>query len=484
MPDVIVGAKLDDVHMQLSCEAGIMQELRDYFTFEMPGARFSPAYKARKWDGKIRLCSSFGIIPTGLAPAVAQFAKDRDYESSFAFLAKPKEVNLDSFILDLKLPEAKAPRVYQVDALRSVIDNERVVLISPTASGKSLIIYMIAQWFYDDPTLIIVPTINLVKQMRSDFIEYGMNPDDIAIIMGGEEKNVNARVVISTWQSATALPPKWFARYRQVIGDEAHLFKAKELEKVMGNLKNCPVRVGTTGTLDGSKVNQMVLEGIFGEVFVVETTRSLMDQGFISELKTRCILLSYSDEIKKIACKLDYQTEINFLCSYAPRNKFIVDLTMSLEGNTLVMFNYIEKHGDVLHKLILEAAKDTGRSVHYIHGSVDGDEREEIRNIVNQEKGAIILGSFGTMQLGVNIPNIHNAVCASPSKSVIRILQSIGRTLRLGEEGSGKSHATWYDIADDLSWKKKSNHTLKHFSARLSIYDKERFVYKIFQKRI
>lgn len=445
-----------------------------------------PSVRNKVWDGKVRLFNSMTkLLYAGLVPRVRQFAEQREYSIEVAPNAEPSEhvsqEQVDEFIEALSLPKDTTPRDYQVRAFIHAARNLRAVLVSPTASGKSLIIYMIISWFAPMNFVVIVPTIGLVRQMRDDFIEYGENPDDIAIVMGGQDKNIKKRITVSTWQSIYEMPKPWFSRFGGIIGDEAHQFKAKSLEKIMNRLTECPVRIGTTGTLDGSKVNKLVLEGMFGPVVQVERTENLMKKGHVADLKVRCIVFDYSDDIKKKMSKAKYQEEIDFICSYEPRNKFIVKFVNNLKGNTLVLFNYVDKHGKPLYEAIKKANKDSGRKVFVVHGGTDGEQRNSIRAIVEKEKDAIIVASYGTFSTGVNIKNLHNAVAASPTKSVIRLLQSIGRILRLGDNKDG---ATWYDFADDLSWKSKLNYTIKHLRERITIYNQENFNIKLFRWRL
>ena len=170
-----------------------------------------------------------------------------------------------------------------------------------------------------------------------------------------------------------------------------------------------------------------------------------------------------------------YQDEIDYLVSSKSRNNFIKNLTLKLKGNTLVLFQLVEKHGKDLHKLIEDKAENN-RKVFYIYGGVETEEREKARAIVEKENDAIIVASYGTFSTGINIKNLHNIIFASPSKSRIRNLQSIGRGLRLGDN---KVNATLYDIADDLQYKSKENFTLKHFQERINIYTEEEFDYEI-----
>jgi superfamily II DNA or RNA helicase len=238
-------------------------------------------------------------------------------------------------------------------------------------------------------------------------------------------------------------------------------------------LSSCKYRFGFTGTLDGTQTHKLVLEGLFGPVRQVTTTSELIEQKHLSNFLIKAIILKYPDDIRQQLRNADYQAEIDFLVRNEARNRFIKNLTLSLEGNTLLLFQFVEKHGKILHELL----KDQGKPVFFVHGGVDGEDRENIRRIVEKEQNAIIVASSGTFSTGVNIRNLHNVIFGSPSKSKIRNLQSIGRVLR---KSDSKDSAVLYDIADDLTWKSRKNYTLLHFMARVAIYNEEKFEYKIY----
>jgi len=474
---------IDECFVRVKCEPYIGQELSDHFTFTVPGAQFMPAVRNKVWDGKIRLYSMVPqTIYKGLIGYVLRFAEKRNYKVELSpELQCNKTTNdesIDKFIESLALPFT--PRQYQVDAFKHALENERGLLLSPTASGKSLIIYLISRWFDQRRKLVIVPTTSLVYQMRSDFISYGANEENIHIIMSGREKNTDAEVVITTWQSIYKLPKSWFSQFEVVIGDEAHLFKAKSLTTIMTNLSQCKYRFGFTGTLDGTQTHKLVLEGLFGEVKKVTTTAQLIEEKHLSPFKIKCLILQYKDEDRKLMAKKKYHEEMDFIVRNEARNKFTENLTLSLKGNTLILFQFVDKHGKVIFENLNKKVKD-GRKVFFVHGGVDGVDREKIRKIVAQESDAIIVASYGTFSTGINIPEIHNIIFASPSKSLIRVLQSIGRGLR---KSSTKEIATLYDISDDLSWKETKNHTIKHFAERIKIYTDEHFEYKFYPYKL
>ena len=483
--------KKNEVYLQVETEPSIARAISDFFTFEVPGARFMPAYRNRIWDGKIRLFSpATGELYLGLLPYLQKYLTD--YEEEFTVseeLQNEKTIDrkiLDGFIRQLRLRSngrGIKPRDYQVDAVEHAIRTNRALLLSPTASGKSLIIYILVRYYMmlleekqQDKILILVPTTSLVEQMYSDFIDYGWQEEYMQKIYSGHDKNVTKRVVISTWQSIYKFPTKYFEQFGMVVGDEAHLFKAKSLTSILTKLHLCPYRFGLTGTLDGMQTHRLVLEGLFGTLNKVITTKELIDEKTLAEFKIKSLVLTYPEHECKLVKDMNYQDEIDFIVTHPKRNEFIRDLTLALKGNTLVLFQFVEKHGSVLHEMI---KSKTDRQVFYVFGGTDTQTRENIRAITEKEKDAIIVASYGTFSTGINIRNLHNIVFSSPSKSRVRTLQSIGRGLRRSES---KDTAVLFDIADDLSYKSKRNFTLNHFLERINIYNEEQFDYTI--KRI
>jgi len=476
----LIISKKNDVYVKVDVEPNIARELVDFFTFEVPGAKFMPTYKSRVWDGKIRLYNQMnGEIYFGLVPYVEEFAKRNDIKIEYKEGIKNESTTehrvLDSFIRTVK-PKSKGKtlqlRDYQRNAFLHAVGNNRSLLLSPTASGKSLIIYLLSRWYESNRVLILVPTTSLVEQMYSDFLDYGYLEAKMQKIYQGHSREITKEVTISTWQSLYKMPRKYFEQFGCILGDEVHLFKAKSLTNIMNKMHQTQYRHGFTGTLDGMQTHRLVLEGLFGSVNKVTSTKELMDKNTLAKLNIKCIILQYPDADKKFMKDQNYQDEVDLLVRDERRNKFIVDLTTHLKGNTLVLFQFVEKHGAVLYDMM----KDLDRQVFYVWGGTDTQTRENIREITEKEKNAIIVASYGTFSTGINIRNLHNVVFSSPSKSRIRVLQSIGRGLR---QGTDKSTATLYDIADDLTWKTKQNFTLRHFMERINIYNEEEFDYEI-----
>ena len=500
--DKIKVTKRNESFLQIDADPGILMELTEHFCFFVPGYKFMPAYKNRIWDGKIRLLDMRKrTLYCGLFKYLQEFADARDYtvEVESSNYGRPdtfEPVDLEH-ILDMLTLTAGGnkikPRDYQLEALHHALSNKKSLLLSPTASGKSLIIYMAIRAFldsHDGNVLLIVPTTSLVEQMYSDFADYS-NQDEWNVeenchkIYAGKEKyNIANRVVITTWQSIYKERAEWFQPYGMVIGDEAHAFKAKSLTAILEKCTEAKFRIGTTGTLDGTQTHQLVLEGLFGPVHKVTTTKKLMDNNDLAQLDINILLLKYKDEFCKEVSKNSYQQEMDFIVQYGPRNNFIANLALGNVGATLILFQYVDKHGKPLHNLLQEKFDELPRNTRrlfYVSGETDVDTREKVREITEKSSDAIIVASMGTFSTGVNIRNLHNIIFASPSKSQIRVLQSIGRGLRKTDDGKP---TTVYDIADDLHWKSKKNYTLVHAAERIKIYAKEKFKYKIYDINI
>ena len=441
-----------------------------------------PMYRNRMWDGKIRLFSpGTGQIYVGLLQYVKKFC-DNNKISYIVEEGVEDERNVvrevvRGFIKSLK-PKSKGKslktRDYQIDAVQHAISSNRALLVSPTASGKSLVIYSLVRYYQmaGHKILILVPTTSLVEQMYSDFQDYGWSPGTYCQkIYQGHDRKITKDVVISTWQSIYKMPKKYFENFGCVIGDEAHLFKAKSLTGIMTKLHQCKYRFGLTGTLDGTQTHQLVLEGLFGPVEKIVSTKELMDKKTLANLSIKCILLKHPN----IRERMTYAEELAYITGNDKRNDFIANLLVHLTGNSLCLFQLVEKHGKILYDKVKEKV-NVGSSIFFVYGATDTKERETIREIVDREQSSITIASYGTFSTGINIRNINNIVLASPSKSKIRILQSIGRGLRTS---STKNSILVYDIADDISYKERYNFTLTHFTERLNIYNEEQFDYEI-----
>lgn len=487
--DVLIQPK-DQLKVRVQCSSGVAYEIAEHFSFFVPGYKFMPLYKAGRWDGKIKM---FDVrnreFYRGLLPRLTEWLEENAYTFDFEDKAAMRpQVPYDPSWLNRWSEYGKLePKPHQVKAINAGLGLNQALIMSPTGSGKSYIMYMMVRYLLettDQDILITVPTTSLVEQLYKDFDDYSVDwsaEENCQMIYSGKEKNTNHRVKISTWQSIYKLDKKWFSGFGAYLCDEAHGADAKSISGIVDKLSHAPVRIGLTGTLDGTVLHELEMLARFGPVVKATTTAELMKSGDLSSLTIRCLRLQYSpDEIKYVK-GLEYQQEIDFLISHEMRNRVLVNAALNEPKNTLMLFNYIDKHGVVLYDLLKKKAEKFGKKIYYISGSVAVDEREQIRAILEKEDNCILLASMGTFSTGINVKNLHTIIFCHPYKARIKTLQSIGRGLRTM---AGKDGATLIDIADDLvhttrKGAEKLNTTMKHFIERLKVYQSEQFPYKI-----
>ena len=478
MTDVII-TKKNELDITLACEQHILYELQEAFSFDVEGASFSPAYRKKFWDGKIRLLSTHNqTLPAGLTYQLCKWLDRHGYTWEFKdndFYGTPYEVDERVFEEGVELFMTKissvTPRPYQVETVFHALKEYRKTILSPTGSGKSLMIYAIARYLksIDKRVIIVVPSKGLVEQMYKDFLDYGWEEENMHKIYQGHSLDSKAPVTISTWQSIYGMEKKWFRQFDGVIGDECHNFKAKCLGGIMKKMPDAKWRYGFTGTLDGKNVHKLILEGHFGPVYKTTSSSDLMEKGFLAKLNVEIIQLKHHPRSFS-----NYNEEIEYLGEMYERNRFVCNLANSLEGNVLILFTRVEGHGIPLYNMMQNL---TNKPVELIHGGTEVVVREKIRSTAESNNDMVLIGSYGTMSTGVNIKNLHHVIFASPSKSRIRVLQSIGRGLR---KAKGKNAAMLYDIADDFRAPHgKNNFTLNHLAERIKFYVDENFKYRI-----
>lgn len=496
MTDITV-TKRDEVYLSIAVqEESVARELGEYFSFHPPNYQYSPSFTGKKWnprtrkydrvhrywDGKIRLYNrGRGTLYLGLLSHLEHFCKENNYsldvqlnEAASEFSQKealdfieglnlPKEINGKPLIVQ---PE-------QVKAFIAAVRDRRRLILYPTGGGKSLIIYFILRYF-DTKTLIVVPTTTLVHQLAGDFKDYGYK-SEVHKIMEGNSPISDSPISVGTWQSLYKLKANYFNDFGLLIGDEAHLFQADSLTKLMAKTTNIPVKIGLTATIQDTPVHKLTLEGVFGPVKTLVKTKDLMDRKFLADLKVKIITLAYPDDVRKAVSKAGYRGEVEYIVSSSKRNNFITNLALSLDGNSMILFHFVDKHGRILYDLITKNAGN--REVFFIHGGVESEERDNIRRIVDKQKNAIIVASYGTFSTGINMPNLHNLIFATSFKSKIRNMQSIGRGLR---KTATKDKCTLFDLCDDFTYNGKANYSVKHLKERIEIYNQEQFDYKLY----
>lgn len=470
-------------------------EIADELTFEVPNARFHPKVKAGFWDGKIRLVNSLtGYVYTGLHRTIRDLAREREIDLKVDpfFESEPFSVEeAKEFIKSLNLPFE--PYDYQEKCLIDVVRDKRGLFVSPTSSGKTLITYLICKYF-GLKTLIIVPTTNLLTQLVKDFEGYGYD-GHVHEVYQGTEKSTDDLFTVAIWNSIYKLPQKYFDQYDVVIGDEAHLFDAKSLKTLIEKTENAEVKVGLTGSLKGSKTHELALTGMFGPMRQTIHTHEMIERGISSDIRVKVLMFSYPqtviDYLKKkfpigkitlpngVEKKLngmEYKDEVGFILSYPHRNRFIKNLILSLEGNTVVLYHRVKDHGDILRQMVEETGKI---KVFNIQGNVSKEDREVVRQAIESIDRSCTFASSKTFATGTSINNIQNVILVQPLASRVNNLQSIGRGLRK----DGKTNlVTLYDLADEIPIyrKPRQNFLLKHALVRLKLYAEQKFKFKVY----
>lgn len=484
--------KKDELYIGIEAEPFLFYELRDVFAFRPDGYKFSPKFKHGIWDGYIRLLDIRDQkLPIGLIGDFIRYLTNNGYtyEIDKTYGNLVTKFDITEFLSN----QEKWSRIklydYQEQTVKTIFGINKGLVLSPTGSGKSLIIFAVLRYLLEHTSmsiLLTVPTTQLVEQMFSDFKSYEVESDEIKVsenchrLYGGKDRYIKQnRILISTWQSIYKNDRPFFLNFSGYICDEAHLADASSLTGIIGKLSSTSkIRVGLTGTLDGTKCHAMQLKALFGPTIKTQTTRELMDRGVLSDIKIECHVCEYTDpDFLKTVRKMDYHNEVMSIVTNDSRTDYILDTALKLNNNTLILFNYVDKHGKVMYNKMLELAKKHGKQVYFIYGGIKVDEREKIRNAFANNTNVILFASYGTFSAGINIKNIHYLMLAHPQKGQIRVLQSIGRSLRLADD---KTFATIIDIVDDVCPNlKKNNKVYDHFLKRLEIYEAQEFDYTI-----
>ena len=457
-------------------------DINEYFKFEDPQFKKSD-YST--WDGIIRLYDKrSNHLSLGLLPVLLSFCKIRGHQvqldEAFKHLDNPlSETDCKAYIETLKMPFVVSDN--QTDMLHYFVNKSRVCAVSCTSSGKSASIYMTTRYYQstlENPRiLIIVPNVLLVKQLYNDYINYSVNngyevEKNLHKSCEGISPITDKPITIATWQTLNNIKDKsFFQKFDCVICDEVHLASGKSITGIFSKCTNAYIRFGLTGTLKTDALHPLQVSACVGEVKQFIKAKELIDIGQATKLKITMIGLEYSLDERLLLVNGDfgYKDEINFIIKHERRNKVIVDAALSLKGNSLFLFDRIEKHLDIVHKAIL-ARIPPNKKVFVIDGSVKGSERDTIKAAIENGNDIILLASFGTVSTGVSIKKLHNMVLCHPTKSIVRTLQSLGRMLRLHDS---KSVSRVFDLVDDFRVDAFVNHTFRHACKRLEYYQSE-----------
>lgn len=503
----IVIHKVNETFVKIETSESILTHIFKTFRFTNKKLRYHPKVRAKLWDGYINLFDRrTNQMYIGLIGELVEFCNEYEYSYEFSF---KKENNYDVSILNetksLLEDEFKLFE-HQEKAIDFAINSNRGIIISATGSGKSAIIYLLAMYYLlknSKKVLIIVPRTQLVEQLSESFLNYHKGDKEkfsstFELIYSGSRRNPDASIVFSTWQSIYNNSKEYFEEFDVVLFDEAHMAKSKCLISIMEKCINAKYKFGFTGTLSNeneeSEIDELTLKGLFGKIQKVSSNKELIDKDILTKCEVNVMRFNYLDkdlcktimkgtkEIQEIndytkRKKKIYDNELNYILSSEERNKFISNLALTRQGNVLLMFQFVEKQGKILHELLKKNAKEYNKEIYLIYGDIDTNKREEIRNIIEQKDNVILVSSYGTTSTGLDFKNVHHIIFATGFKTRITMKQTIGRGLR---KHASKDILKIYDIGDDFSnGKKTKNFLFDHFIERVNIYKEEKFPIKI-----
>lgn len=397
------------LNVRLDLSSAISNEIREEFSFFVNGYKFMKSYKSGHWDGRISMYDArLRLFPRGLLPRLKEWADDQGYVINVDDIDKVKpQIPWDPSWLDRWAEYSKyEPREHQVRAISSALRYNFSLVRLATGGGKSMVCYFVSRYLLENTNkdiLILVPSISLVEQLKSDFEDYAVGWDtdaNVHLLYGGKDRESSKRIWVSTWQTAVKMPASFFSRFGALIVDEAHGADSKSITAISNNMPNAPFRMGMTGTLEGTVIHTLEMQARFGRIVEIASSKELMEEGLLAPLKIDVLRLNYSQEERAIAKHLDYQGEIDFLISNPRRNKLLCNIALKSKGNTLMLFNYIERHGAVLHEMLTKKAAENGKTIHYISGKTDVEVREKIRKVLDTDNRSIVL-TFGEVQYKV-----------------------------------------------------------------------------------
>lgn len=464
--------------VQLSLEKDQAQLIADSDTFNLIRENFSipnPAFRknARFVASRLYAITPRGKFDIGITGEIAKFLELSHYSYNISDDLR------SNFSCGFKNPEIQRLSInyrdYQENSILSALKQGRGITIIPTAGGKTLIsaglIESIRKNMNDPEALVLmmVPSIQLVEQTASDFISYGLTK--VAKWSGNNKLDPDARVIVAGTQLLLSdkTDISILADIKILLMDECHgLKRGNEINKIL-KLVRTPYKFGFTGTMPNSKIDQWNIMGKLGPITFEQKTETLKNQEYISDFKitilkilhkTKPVTTNYSTPTSA------YEDELDFLINNERRNEIICKLSNKLKNNTLIMVDRIA-HGEILDQLLRSVCL-SDRPIYFIRGSTDIEDRENIRSFMNERNDVIVIAISKIFSTGINIPNLHNIIFASAGKAKIKIMQSIGRALRLHPT---KTMANIFDIADNTKYGKK------HLEEREKLYALENYAH-------
>ena len=454
-----------------------LPNIREYFSVEDKQQVFKRRYAiGYRPQTRLYAITPQGRFETRLIFSILEFLQNQDIQFNIELTDKFKEV---IFIPELKENLTKLNlelRDYQEESVRLALKNKSGVIILPTSAGKTLVIATLVKSIQDQhdfKALILVPDIQLVAQTYSDFIDYGIPESEITKWTGSTEPDKNAKIVISNAQILLSEKQdlSLLKDIKLLVIDEVHKLKyGNKINKVVEQIPAL-FRYGFTGTLPDYKIDQWNIFGKIGRVIYFKESIDLRDQNYISQVHVAALKLTYKNTPQFTTPSMHnptagYEEEITWLQTNPYRNAIIIKLVNKSDKNTLIMVDRIA-HGEELLRILQES---TNKQVHFVHGAVEIEEREMIRKLMEEHDNVACIAISKIFSTGINIKNLHNIIFAAIGKARIKIIQSIGRSLR---KHTSKKFATIFDIWDNLRYGNK------HMVERLALYDREQIPYSV-----
>jgi superfamily II DNA or RNA helicase len=463
----------DEVNIKIEgLELDARRKLVKTFKYDVPYARYLPAVKLGRWDGKIAYFQLGGSTYTNLLPEIVPILENfnydiniddqRDYSTTFEF-AQVTEDSYSHVAWPTGHPAAGEPmklRDYQVEIINNFLANPQCLQEVATGAGKTVMTAALSDAVTAyGRSIVIVPNKSLVTQTEKDYINMGL---DVGVYFG-DRKEWGRQHTICTWQSLNVLLKntkngtadddctisEFIEGVVCVIVDEVHMAKADALKTLLtGVMSRIPIRWGLTGTIPKEKFESVALLVSLGPVISKLSASELQSQGVLAQCHVNIVQLEDHAEFT------NYQSELKYLLEEPNRLKTIADLVRQVNatGNTLVLVDRIAA-GQALVEQLADAV--------FVSGSTKAKDRQDEYDEVAVADGKIIVATYGVAAVGINIPRIFNLVLIEPGKSFVRVIQSIGRGIRKAED---KDHVQIWDVTSTCRFAKR------HLTKRKTFY--------------
>jgi len=461
-----------------------LEDIREAFSVKNEAAFF-----VRKRYGRFLPQRSYAITPTGrfepgLYFEIRKFLTNNQYvgdvvtdEQLFGVIKPSKKWEKNTQYSTDVIPLALPLRDYQEEIVKKALSIGRGTIVLATAGGKTLTAASLLTKLFllhgsTFRCLYIVPDLGLVQQTAGDFQSYNV-PFSVTKWTGSnplDNKNFNVIVANLGILQSKNTDLSWLENIDALIVDEVHkIRKGNEVNKIIKLIKT-PIRFGFTGTMPENLMDQWNIIGKIGPIIYEKHSHELRLENYVSNVQVQILKLQYSEDPFKdtvISSANLYREEQRFLMRNQFRNNVIGKLSCKLTNNTLILVDFIE-HGETLYKTIKGLCPD--KQVYFIRGEVEVTEREKIRALMENRTDVVVVAISKIFSTGINIKNLHFIVFACGGKAKIKIVQSIGRGLRLHKD---KDKLIIFDIADDFKY------STAHMEKRITLYEKEKIQYNI-----